>query len=146
MYINIIMTILTNRQKINIYLHPTDMLYKSSHKYTCILFPPQNMDIELHVCIFFYELFLGYLHGHHKNIPFNFPMSFLYIYLSRRADKHTLLMKPPRNVHQCKIFLYTQVIHYNIANQMDLLCNVEIFFPKTKTCLTGFNLQRHLNE
>lgn len=100
------------------------------------------MDIELHVCIFFYELFLGYLNGHHKNIPFKFSMSFLYIYLSRRADKHTLLMKPPRNVHQCKIFLYTQVIHYNIANQMDLLCNVEFFFPQSKNLSHWFQFTK----
>lgn len=145
MYINIIMTILTNRQKINIYLHPTDMLYKSSHKYTCILFPPQNMDTELHVCIFFTNYFQVIYMVIIKIFPSTFRC-FFYIYLSRRAEKHTLFMKPPRNVHQCKIFLYTQVIHYNIANQMDLLCNVEFFFPKAKTCLTGFNLQRHLNK
>lgn len=74
-----------------------------------------------------------------------FPSTFrclFYIYLSRRADKHTLFMKPPRNVHQCKIFLYTQVIHYNIANQMDLLCNVEFFFPQSKNLSHWFQFTK----
>lgn len=141
MYINIIMTILTNRQKINIYLHPTDMLYKSSHKYTCILFPPQNMDIELHVCIFFTNYFQVIYMVIIKIFPSTFRCLF-YIYLSRRADKHTLLMKPPRNLHQCKIFLYTQVIHYNIANQMDLLCNVEFVFPQSKNLSHWFQFTK----
>lgn len=54
------------------------------------------MDIELHVCIFFYELFLGYLHGHHKNIPFNF--SFLYIFIKTGRQTyivHETSTKPP---------------------------------------------------
>lgn len=75
------------------------MLYESSHKYICILLPPSNMDIELHVCIFFYELFLGYLNDHHKNIPFNFPMSFLYIFIKTGRQTYivyeTSTKRPP---------------------------------------------------
>lgn len=75
------------------------MLYESSHKYICILLPPSNMDIELHVCIFFYELFLGYLNDHHKNIPFKFSMSFLYIFIKTGRQTYivneTSTKRPP---------------------------------------------------
>lgn len=57
------------------------------------------MDIELHVCIFFYELFLGYLNGHQKNIPFKFSMSFLYIFIKTGRQTYivneTSTKRPP---------------------------------------------------
>lgn len=122
------------------------MLYKSSHidiyLYNYIL-SPIEYGHWITCMYFYYELFLGYLHGHHKNIPFNFPMSFLYIFIKTgRQTYNTLFMKPLRNVHQCKIFLYTQVIHYNIANQMDLLCNVEFFFPQSKNLSHWFQFTK----
>lgn len=135
MYINIIMTILTNRQKINIYLHPTDMLYKSSHKYTCILFPPQNMDIELHVCIFITNYFQVIYMVIIKIFPSTFRCLF-YIYLSRRADKHTLFMKPPRNLHETSTSAryFCIVKSYTIIQQTRWICYAmqKFFSPKQK--------------
>lgn len=139
MNINIIMTVLTNRQRINIY---TQLIcYLKVHINIHVYSPPpqQSMDIELHVCVF-YELFLDYLHGHHKIFSSTFRCLF-YIFI--KTGRQTYI------VHETSTsarYVCSQVNSYTYNKPDGLLCNIEFFFSTAKTCLTGFNLQRHLNE
>lgn len=142
MYINIIMTILTNRQKIT-YIYTQLICYMKVHINIYVYyFPHRIWTLNYMYVFFFYELFLGYLHGHHKNIPFKFSMSF-FIYIIKTGRQTYIVHQTSTSARYFCI-----VKPYTIIQQTRWICYAmqNFFFPKAKTCLTGFNLQRHLNE
>lgn len=130
MYINIIMTILTNRQKINIYLHPTDMLYKSSHRYIFIyILSPHRIWTLNHMYGFFITNYFQVIYMVIiKIFPSNFRCLFLYIFIKTGRQTYIVHQTSTSARYFCILKSYT------IIQQTRWICYAmqKFFSPKQK--------------